>query len=152
MAVADNAKLNAASPPSGASSHAAMNTPFKNAGGMSPNFALLREVVRACLCEVGAPADAKIPGIVVDLGPLGDWPIRFFAPPALDDLERVIVDAIAQSAKPLQQKEIAKAAHISIRLVQRTTPRLQERGILLRHPSMGFYLPGMQVEEVEGEE
>lgn len=115
-------------------------------------FAKLREAVAECLIQIGAPAELPVRGVTVLIGPSNgadgqnqNWSIPFFAPPVLDDLERVIIETISAAGGPLQQKEIAARAKVSIRLIQRVTPRLQDRGLLLRHPSQGFYLPGMAV-------
>lgn len=107
-------------------------------------FARLRADVMECLALIGAPVNVAVRGVSIDLGDGGTWSIPFFAPPEMDRLERLVIEALQKASGPLQQKELSRAIGVSIRLIQRVTPKLQDRGLLVRHPSLGFYLPGHQ--------
>jgi hypothetical protein len=74
-------------------------------------------------------------------------PIRFFPAPKLTPSERVVIDAIRQAGEPLQQGEIAKKTSLALRVVQKLTPEMVRQGKLLKHPSLGFYVPGMDVSD-----
>ncbi len=146
MAAADAISTIGSEPKTPTSSCAAMNTASQNP--INPNVHLLDEVRSwavalgyspAAKCSIAITIDGE-PAAMLALPPLPKAPV-------LDDVEREVVDAIDAAGGPLQQKEIATAAGLSVRVIQRTTPRLVERGILLRHPSLGFYLPGMRIAE-----
>src|SRR4051812_44786414 len=106
-------------------------------------FTRLQEVAQEILRLIGAPADVPLRGVT--FLPVDGEPITLplFAPAPLSDTERAIVNAIRTAGAALQQKELAEAADLGIRTVQRDTPRMVERGILLKHPTLGFYVPGM---------
>lgn len=117
---------------------------------MDSPFLRVREDVRECLAVMGAAGDEPIDGIIVvnhSLPPDRWTRIPFFAPPKLnDDVEREIVEALREAGGPLQQKEIATAAGVSQRMIERKTPDLVTRGVIRKHPTLGFYLPGQKVQ------
>lgn len=105
-------------------------------------FVTLRAAVADCLRHMAGDVELDIRGIDVVLD--GETiPIRFPSGPKLTDAERVVVSAIRTAGEPLQQKEIAARTDLGMRTVGKLTPELVRRGVLLKHPTLGFYLPGM---------
>jgi hypothetical protein len=113
-------------------------------------YARVRAAVGELLQLMGASGDVPIKAIDVHIeGVPTPIPIHFFTAPPLKPDERVVIDAIRRAGEPLQQAEIAKATSMALRVIQKLTPVMCREGKLLRHPSLGFYCPGMDVSDAE---
>lgn len=110
-------------------------------------FVKLRKVAAACIAMLDPHGTARPVSVIIKLDTGEEWPVPLPKPPRIGAIGRAIISAVKRAGGPLQQKEIAAATHLSIRTVSRNTPILVKRKYLRRHPTQGFYLPGMVVEE-----
>ena len=110
-------------------------------------FRRLAQAAYDCLQEMGADADDVDLGAVALIPRDGGKPIEiplFGRGAPLDATDKTILQVVRDAGEALQQKEIANLASLSLRTVQKRTPDLVKSGHLIHHPTLGFYLPGMQ--------
>lgn len=112
-------------------------------------FSRLRAALRECLDEMLITKAPKVVVIEFD----NDDPVRlpFHARPALGDGEVEIYEAIEAAGHPLSQKEIADAAFMSLKTVERRLKPMLDRRVVRHHPRLGYYIPGMVVKDEDEE-